>query len=312
MSTTGTLTDELTAFLVHLKNERGLANNTITAYKRDILGLMAFLNQQAIESWRLLAGHQLRHYVAQNHRHGISGKSQQRRLSAIRTFYHFLIREGLAGNNPAQQVTAPKTVKKLPRSLDTDLVSQLLQNNASNWHAVRDHAMLELFYSSGLRLSELIGTDLNDIDWQDATIRVLGKGSKERLLPVGRLALAALSKWRKIRPLLPRRNKTIRDNDALFISERGNRIHARTVQSRVLEWSKSKGLPGKLHPHMLRHSFASHLLESSQDLRAVQELLGHSDISTTQIYTHLDFQHLTEVYDKAHPRAQKKSGDNSP
>jgi len=310
MVATVSLADAIAAFLAHLTNERHLSGHTVKAYQRDLQELLVFLDSQNIKSWNGLVGHQLRHYVAQSHRQGISGKSQQRRLSAIRTFYHFLIREGMARHNPALQVTAPKTAKKLPKSLDADQIAQLLTNQASRWHAMRDHAMLELFYSSGLRLSELVGVNSDNIDWDDASIRVLGKGNKERMLPIGKMALKALSNWCAVRTQLPGRNQTIHDPDALFLSERGNRIHPRTVQKRVSEWSTSKGIAGKLHPHMLRHSFASHLLESSQDLRAIQELLGHADISTTQIYTHLDFQHLAEVYDKAHPRAQKKPGDD--
>ncbi len=307
------LIDQVSVFLSHLQNERGLSANTITGYQRDLFHLAAHMTSLGIDSWNALAGHQLRHYIAQNHRQGISGKSQQRKLSAIRTFYHYLIREGQSKSNPALEVTAPKNQKKLPKTLDTDQVSQLLNGQktgrTTKWHAIRDRAMLELFYSSGLRLSELVGANQNSIDWQDGSIRVIGKGNKERLVPVGGAALAALKEWISARNKLPTRKKIVHDHEALFLSERGTRISARTVQNRVSHWATSKGIPGKLHPHMLRHSFASHLLESSQDLRAVQELLGHADISTTQIYTHLDFQHLTEVYDKAHPRAQKKPMD---
>ena len=173
---------------------------------------------------------------------------------------------------------------------------------------MRDLAILELFYSSGLRLTELTNTDLTDIEWHDATIRVLGKGSKERVLPIGSHALLALQKWLNVRTQLPARKQTIHDESALFISERGRRISQRNVQRRVRHWTRNQNVPGNVHPHMLRHSFASHMLESSGDLRAVQELLGHADIATTQIYTHLDFQHLAEVYDKAHPRAHLKPG----
>ena len=169
--------------------------------------------------------------------------------------------------------------------------------------------MLELLYSSGLRLSEMVGSDIPSIDWDDATIRVVGKGNKERVIPVGRMALRAIKRWLSVRDQLPLKKQVILCPQALFLSERGDRLSARSVQTRLTQWARSKGLPGKLHPHMLRHSFASHLLESSQDLRAVQELLGHADISTTQIYTHLDFQHLAQVYDKAHPRAHKNKSE---
>ena len=305
-----TSTEILNQFLSHLKNERGLAANTISGYKRDLFHLLDFLEEERIENWGDLSGHQLRHYVAKNHRAGVSGKSQQRKLSATRTFYHYQIREGLGRRNPALEVSAPKTSKKLPKTLDTDQVSQLLNTKANNWHTTRDHAMLEMFYSSGLRLSELVGSNIDSVDWHDGTIRVVGKGNKERMVPIGSIALHALKNWLGTRANLPQKNKLIHDSNAIFLSERGNRISPRTVQKRLSDWAKMTGLPGKLHPHMLRHSFASHLLESSQDLRAVQELLGHADISTTQIYTHLDFQHLTEVYDKSHPRAQKRDSSN--
>jgi len=237
----------------------------------------------------------------------VSGKSIQRQLSAIRTFYNYLLREGITKNNPALELSAPKSTKKLPRTLDTDQISQLLSHHEKDWHGLRDHAILELFYSSGLRLSELVGCNIDSVDFEDRTVRVLGKGSKERIIPLGKMAATAILSWLKIRQELPRKNQQIHDTQALFLSERGGRLSARSVQNRLSRWAISKGLPGKLHPHMLRHSFASHILESSHDLRAVQELLGHADISTTQIYTHLDFQHLTKVYDKAHPRAQRKS-----
>jgi integrase/recombinase XerC len=230
----------------------------------------------------------------------------QRALSAIRTFYHFLIRESQAKVNPAIDIATPKTPKKLPNTLDTDQVAQLLDSSTTEWHSVRDHAIMELFYSSGLRLSELVGTDITSIDLDESTVRVLGKGRKERIVPVGLAAITAVQRWLSIRTDLPKTNATIQDDAALFLSENGRRLGQRSVQNRVKAWALARGLPGNLHPHMLRHSFASHILESSRDLRAVQELLGHADISTTQIYTHLDFQHLADVYDKAHPRAQKK------
>ena len=302
-------------FLAHLKNEKGLAQNTTENYQRDLKQLLTFATEQDIGEWNKLADHHLRFYVAQNHRRGLSGKSQQRKLSTVRTFFHYLIGEGHAKANPAIGLAAPKTAKRLPRTLDTDQMSQLLdQRPASNapsnqWHTTRDQAMLELLYSSGLRLSEIVGSNIPSIDWDDATIRVIGKGNKERVVPVGSMALKAIKRWLSVRDQLPLKKQVISCPQALFLSERGDRLSARSVQTRLTQWARSKGLPGKLHPHMLRHSFASHLLESSQDLRAVQELLGHADISTTQIYTHLDFQHLAQVYDKAHPRAHKSKNE---
>lgn len=295
------------AFLEHLQHERGLSKNTISSYRRDLNKLKVYLEKESIELWENLAGHQLRHHVANSHRQGVSGKSIQRQLSAIRSFYHYLLREGISKSNPALELSAPKTPKKLPNALDTDQISQLLNGQEAGWHGQRDHAILELFYSSGLRLSELVGCNISSVDIDDKVVRVLGKGNKERIVPVGTKAIFAIQSWLKIRQNLPGKNSCIHDAEALFLSERGRRLSPRSVQSRLSKWAISKGLPGKLHPHMLRHSFASHILESSHDLRAVQELLGHADISTTQIYTHLDFQHLTKVYDQAHPRAQRKS-----
>ncbi len=293
-------------FIGHLRDERRLSNNTIQSYRRDLKGLEEFCRQLEINRWPALANHQLRQFVADAHRTGISGKTLQRRLSSIRTFFNYLAREGQVKQNPALSITAPKTAQKLPKTLDTDQVAHLLNVKGSKWHTVRDLAILELFYSSGLRLTELTNANIIDIDWKDGTIRVLGKGSKERVLPVGSYALEAIQKWLNIRTQLPARKQVLQDESALFISERGRRISPRNVQSRVRHWTRSQNIPGNVHPHMLRHSFASHMLESSGDLRAVQELLGHADISTTQIYTHLDFQHLAEVYDKAHPRAHRK------
>lgn len=295
----------LDAFLVHLTQERGLSAHTITSYRRDLGFLCDFLAKQHIGDWKSVKGHHVRAFVSACHRKGLSGKSLQRRLSSIRTFYHYLVREGLARSNPALDVTAPKTRHTLPRTLDTDQVARLLEVSGTRWHAKRDRAMLELFYSSGLRLSELVNADIDSIDFGDSTIRVVGKGNKERMLPVGSLAIRALREWLTVRDQLPTQKRREPDAKALFLSERGSRISNRNVQSRIDHWTRAQNIPGHVHPHMLRHSFASHLLESSGDLRAVQELLGHADISTTQIYTHLDFQHLAEVYDKAHPRAHK-------
>jgi integrase/recombinase XerC len=293
----------LTDFLRYLQFERNLSPNTVKAYTRDLNRLIAFCADVDIKGWGNLAVHHLRLFLSAGHRQGLSGKSQQRCLSSIRSFFNYLNREGRVKHNPAHQLTAPKSEQKLPGTLDTDQVNKLLEVKGGKWHTVRDRAMLELFYSSGLRLVELVGTNLLDISWDDGTIKVRGKGNKERILPIGQKAISALQDWLVARPKC-RRPPT---DEALFISERGSRISPRNVQARVRHWTRSQNLNGNVHPHMLRHSFASHLLESSGDLRAVQELLGHADISTTQIYTHLDFQHLAEVYDKAHPRAHNKT-----
>ena len=301
------LVKELDEFLAHLEHERGLSRNTVSAYARDLRSAAAFFSRQNIEAWQSIKGHHIRAFVSDGHRQGLSGKSLSRHLSSMRTLFGYLIREGLARNNPALGVSAPKTKQKLPRTLDTDQVSRLLSVEGSSWHVLRDRAMLELFYSSGLRLSELVGSDLNSIDWSDCTIRVLGKGNKERQVPVGSMAITAIKDWLAVRSDLPT-SKRCCDEEALFVSERGSRIAHRSVQSRLNHWTRTQNIPGRVHPHMLRHSFASHMLESSGDLRAVQEMLGHADISTTQIYTHLNFQHLAEVYDQAHPRAHRKPG----
>ncbi|MCB1691732.1 MAG: tyrosine recombinase XerC [Pseudomonadales bacterium] len=293
------------AFLFHLRNERGLSPNTIEGYGRDLHQAVAFCEEAGIASWQAMKGHHVRAYVAGCHRKGLSGKSLSRRLSSLRTFFNWLGREGKVRGNPAMEVSAPRDGKRLPRTLDTDQVAELMAGDASDWHTKRDQAILELFYSSGLRLSELVGADLTDIDWSEGAIRVVGKGNKERQVPIGSIAQSALEAWLAVREDLPVSGRTC-DDDAVFISERGTRISTRNVQSRIDLWTARKMMPGKVHPHMLRHSFASHLLESSGDLRAVQELLGHADISTTQIYTHLNFQHLADVYDKAHPRAHRK------
>jgi integrase/recombinase XerC len=219
----------------------------------------------------------------------------------VRTFFASLLRAGLAAGNPAVHVQAPKPPRRLPATLDADQMATLLKAEPADALEARDAAILELFYSSGLRLSELTGLDIGDVDLDDRTVRVLGKGSKARIVPLGRVADAALRRWLVVR------GEALRvEERALFVSRRGTRLSPRSVQARIDVWARRRGMPVRVHPHMLRHSFASHLLESSGDLRAVQELLGHASLSTTQVYTHLDFQHLAHIYDKAHPRARKR------
>ncbi|MCF6322883.1 MAG: tyrosine recombinase XerC [Gammaproteobacteria bacterium] len=291
------------AFFDYLKNERRLSPLTLESYRRDLQKVVCYCHEQDIDGWQWLDVHHVRAVVAQLHRRGLGGRSLQRLLSALRTLFNYLLREGVVKNNPVLGVSAPKTARKLPRTLDVDQVSQLLNVDEMEPLALRDRTMMELIYSSGLRLAELAGLDINDIDQRDAVVRITGKGRKTRIVPVGRYALAALDKWLQCRAGL-----VDVDNPALFVGKTGRRLGHRAIQLRLREWAIQRGLPETLHPHMLRHSFASHMLESSGDLRAVQELLGHADISTTQIYTHLDFQHLAKVYDSAHPRAKKKSG----
>ena len=281
-----------------LKTLHHLSAHTRQAYQRDLAHLQDYCEKYDIQKWRDLDGRQIRGFVAYRHRQGIGGRSLQRNLSAIRAFYRYLMAQAELKNNPAEGIIAPKSPRKLPKVLDADQTTQLVEIDADDNLAIRDKAMLELIYSSGLRLSELISLNMNDIDFGDRVLTVTGKGKKTRSVPVGKYAIKAIKRWLKIRQTMANS-----DEPALFISKRGKRISPRSVQQRLKEWAIKQGLPNHVHPHMLRHSFASHMLESSGDLRAVQELLGHADISTTQVYTHLDFQHLAQVYDKTHPRA---------
>jgi integrase/recombinase XerC len=292
----------LEQFLHALAVERQLSPHTLDNYSRDLLKLVAFAEQQELSQWQELEAKHIRQFVAQLHRKGLSGSSIQRTLSAVRSFYRYLCRERLAEDNPADAVQAPKAPRKLPNTLDADQISHLLEVPVTDAVSARDAAMMELIYSSGLRISELVGLDLHDLDLADHSLRVTGKGSKTRMLPIGKKALQAIDRWFDYRHEL-----ADYDQQALFISQRGSRISVRNAQQRMDYWGKRLGVQGKVHPHRLRHSFASHMLESSGDLRAVQELLGHEDISTTQIYTHLDFQHLMKVYEDAHPRAHRKT-----
>jgi len=287
--------DEYLASLHHL------SEHTRKAYIRDLMVLLEFCRESGIERWNELDGRRLTALVAKRHREGRGGRTLQRNLSAIRSFYRYLIKSGAATQNPAKGVMTPKTPKKLPRTLDVDQATQLVEISADDILSVRDHAILELMYSSGLRLSELVGLDLGNVDLPDAVVTVTGKGRKTRKVPVGRYAVKALRAWLKCRGELAGDER-----QALFVSSRGRRISHRSVQQRLSQWAVKQGLSTHVNPHMLRHSFATHILESSSDLRAVQELLGHADISTTQVYTHLDFQHLARIYDQAHPRARKK------
>jgi len=288
-------------FIHYLKVERQLSLHTLSAYQRDLTQASEYFTEQQVDCWTDIQSHQYRAYIARQHRKNRSGKTIQRQLSSLRGFYEFLIKEQLADNNPLKGLKAPKTGRKLPKAPGIEQLEHLLQGSDDDLLQIRDRAMFELIYSSGLRLSELTGVNCGDIKQQEQQLRVLGKGNKERELPIGKKAIDALNSWIEVRSNLAKP-----DEQALFVSRFGTRITQRGVQQRLQKMAIDQGLPVHLHPHMLRHSFASHLLESSGDLRAVQELLGHADISTTQIYTHLDFQHLAEVYDKAHPRAKKK------
>lgn len=295
-------------YLDHLSQTRRLSPHTRAAYARDLQALVAFCDRQGRDDWGTLTAHDIRAFAAAGHRQGLAGRSIQRRLSSVRGLYEYLLRQDTGtcrvSHNPAHDIRAPKSERRLPAVLDVDQMERLLAIAASQPLALRDLAFMELMYSSGLRLSELTGLDLPDLDLDEGLVRVTGKGRKTRVVPVGRQAAAALRRWLGARgELLPPGS----DQRALFVGRGGRRLSPRTVQQRLDQWARQQGLQGHVHPHMLRHSFASHLLESSGDLRAVQELLGHADISTTQVYTHLDFQHLADVYDRAHPRAKRRS-----
>ena len=279
-----------------------LSKHTHDAYQRDLNYLQMYCVKQGIKKWSDLNGQKLRDFISYRHRKGISGRSLQRNLSSIRAFYRYLLKTGEVSTNPAIGIITPKTARKLPKLLDVDQVCQLLEIKQNDVLAIRDKAILELIYSSGLRLAEIISLDIDDIDFSDRVLTVTGKGKKTRNIPIGKYAIQAIDDWLKNRQALTSNNKK-----ALFISNRGNRISPRSIQERTKKWAIKQGLSPNVYPHMLRHSFASHILESSGDLRAVQELLGHADISTTQIYTHLDFQHLAQVYDETHPRAHRKN-----
>lgn len=294
--------DWLPRFFSHLSVERRLSPHTDSNYRRDLQRVVAHCDSNEIADWPQLDSQHVRTFAAAEFRRGSSPRSIQRRLSALRSFCNFLLREKVLKINPAVDVQAPKAKKRLPSTIDVDQMARLLSFRTDVELSIRDKAMMELFYSSGLRLSELVGLDLPDIDLVDRTVRVLGKGSKTRVVPVGRYAVEAITRW------LPERTTIATvGNNALFVGKRGDRIHPRAVQTQVAQWARRQGLGVHVHPHMFRHSFATHILESSQDLRGVQELLGHANISTTQIYTHLDFQHLAKIYDAAHPRARRKA-----
>ncbi|MBT8443859.1 MAG: tyrosine recombinase XerC, partial [Gammaproteobacteria bacterium] len=266
--------------------------------------LKGYCDERGIDAWTGLAPHSVRAYAARIHAQGLSPRSIQRRLSGLRSFMNYLVRENLLQQNPAVDIVAPKAARNLPNTLDIEQMARLLAIPGDDPVSCRDRAMLELLYSSGLRLAELVDLDPHDVDLDDCVVRVTGKGRKDRLVPVGRKAQQAVGAWIRVRAEL-----ADVEERALFVGVRGRRISPRSVQQRVLHWAKWAGIPQRVYPHLFRHSFATHLLESSGDLRGVQELLGHADISTTQVYTHLDFQHLAQTYDAAHPRARRQKNN---
>lgn len=297
------LLNEVHNFLSNLKIVKQLSFHTIDNYKRDLDKFSAYLQEADISSWEYVKEHDVRSYINKERRRGLNPRSLQRILSSIRSFFNYLVDENIIQLNPALAINSPKAANLLPKALDTDLVQKLLDFKAEGAIEIRDKAMAELLYSSGLRLAELCSLDLTSISIKERSCRVIGKGNKTRDLPIGRKAIQSIRDW------LIHRNDFIKKNPeevlALFLNNKGKRISPRSVQLRLAKLSQMRGLP-PVNPHMLRHSFASHVLESSGDLRAVQEMLGHSDIGTTQIYTKLDFQHLSKVYDASHPRAKKK------
>ena len=300
--------ERIEGFLTHLHIERRMSSHTLSAYRHDLSALAAFCESRGAQRWSGVNNFQVRAFAAAEHAGGIGPRSIQRRLSAVRSFYEYLMREGLAKNNPALEVRAPKTKKRLPATLDADQMARLLDFRADDSLSARDKAMMELFYSSGLRLSELVNLDTTCVDLKDRTVRVLGKGNKTRIVPIGRHAIEALQRWLGERAALVRHKPgpASAHPGAIFLGKTGRPLSVRAVQLRVATWARRQGLSMHVHPHMFRHSFATHLLESSGDLRGVQELLGHADISTTQVYTHLDFQRLASVYDASHPRARRR------
>jgi integrase/recombinase XerC len=287
-------------FLSHLIRERRLSPHTAEGYGHDVRVLLELAQEQqsALQDLQI---HQIRRFIGRLHGRGLGGKSLARMLSAWRGFFNYLARDHGFTRNPCTGVRPPKSPKSLPKALSPDEATRLVSFTQDDPLAVRDRAMFELLYSSGLRLSELTSLKQGDVSFADATVRVTGKGNKTRVVPVGSHALRALQAWLPVRESMPHKNES-----TLFLNQRGDAISPRAVQSRLRAWGIRQGLPGLVHPHMLRHSFASHVLQSSGDLRAVQEMLGHASISTTQVYTHLDFQYLAKVYDAAHPRAKKK------
>lgn len=290
----------LTAYLDYLKYERGYSTNTLKTYQQALSQLIEFLAED-FSDWQSLNENHISQWLMDLHKRNISAKSIQLKVSALRGLYSFLQHKHGITNNPCELISLPKADRRLPNNMDVDEINRLLQFQPETTIEFRDKAMMELFYSSGVRLSELANCQLADCDLTNQELTVTGKGNKQRIVPIGRHAKEAITQW-----LTVRGEFNNQDSDSVFLSKLGNPISTRQIQQRLKHWAQQQGLNNNLHPHKLRHSFASHILQSSGDLRAVQELLGHANLSTTQVYTHLDFQHLAQVYDSAHPRAKKK------
>ena len=295
------LQPQIDEYLNHIASQRGLSPVTIKNYRRNLAEFILLLTEKKINQWVDLESDHVRLMVKQLNQKGIKARSIATKLSALRSFLAYLVQNEALTFNPAKGVAAPKLDKPLPKNISVDEVFQLLNMDEQDPLSLRDQAMMELMYSSGLRLSELVGINLRDLKLREKELMVLGKGSKQRLLPITKTAVVAIQIWLKVRPEFCDPGET-----ALFTSKLKRRISVRSVQARMEKWGVQQNLPSHLNPHKLRHSFATHMLESSGNLRAVQTLLGHADLSTTQVYTHLDFQHLAEVYDKAHPRSKRK------
>ena len=296
------LQKEIQEFLSYLESVKQYSKHTISGYERDLTKLSGYLLNIDIEDWQSVNEHELRTFVNSERRRGLSPRSIQRVLSTSRSFFEYLLVEGIIKLSPAQNINSPKSAQLLPKAMDADLVQRLLDFKPNGLIEVRDKAMAELLYSSGLRLSEVCTLDVQDLELKERVCRVTGKGNKMRVVPVGKKAIQAIRDWLIHRKELKHSKSS--SSEAMLLNNKGKRISARSIQLRLEKLCAQRGLPG-INPHMLRHSFASHVLESSGDLRAVQEMLGHADIATTQIYTKLDFQHLSKVYDSAHPRARK-------
>jgi len=301
------LDKDIEVFLSYLESVKQYSPNTIKSYERDLASLSLFLSSE-FKGWQSVKEHDMRTFINSERRRGLSPRSIQRLLSSCRTFFEYLLNEGQIKISPAQNISSPKLAQLLPKAMDADLVQRLLDFKPKGITEIRDKALAELLYSSGLRLSEICRLNLSDLDLKERTCIVTGKGNKTRIVPVGRKAIQAIRDWLIHRSDLIITKKT--NTEAVFLNIKGKRISPRSIQLRLEKLCELRGIPG-INPHMLRHSFASHVLESSGDLRAVQEMLGHSDIGTTQIYTKLDFQHLAKVYDKAHPRAKKTNNNGN-
>lgn len=289
-----------TSYIDYLTFEKGLSHNSIKSYTHDLAQLEAFIGHDHFES---ISVQDIRRASAKLNSQGLHGKSIARMLSAWRGFFDYLIERHQFKENPVKDVHAPKSPKTLPQTLSIEQMIKLISIDDTSLLGSRDKAFLELFYSSGLRLSEVVRVNINDLDLREGIMTVIGKGNKMRIVPIGQKAIQAIQSWIGRRGAIKINEESAH---ALFITERGKRMTARAIQYRIQMWAIKQGIESTVHPHLLRHSFASHVLQSSQDLRAVQEMLGHANISTTQVYTHLDFQHLAKIYDNAHPRAKKK------